>query len=456
MNNKYIIFAIILFIILLIIYKLFSSKPKPIKISLVKSKDNAIKKLPLDTQSDISLAKTAGHLREVEVATDLLNEVDDPELRALLLKSQVKQTKLANNSAISTVKIDKKSILKSKLDTKVAAKIVNKFPDIPKKQITGAINVAKKLAIINPKKVKSILKLTKKIKKGNVVSKEPYIKIKNASMNIANKLANINPKLTKYAMKMAKNVNKKVKLFKPKVFKSEVTDTKNIAKTIADPQAALNEVVNKNLPVSKTIGLKKAVWPEGKPLPSLPKGIKNPNEFIKGPDGQRLIDPKTGQPITKKDAAKAFVAAHPDQVAKFKTAATKKVVSVAVAGLAKKVVGAALMPKGGFNPKKMAAGLLFLIPGFRKIFNKIFPAPVGPFLEQNMQLLYGAAVVLMSPVTIPVTLPPFLVQVMIALAIYLIMKNLQKIKDGLKKAGKAVGKAFKSVGKKIGKAFKKF
>ena len=450
MNYKYIIFAIILFIILLIIFKLFKSKPK--KVSLAKKKNTAVKKLPLDTQADISLAKTAVHLREVEVADNLLNEVDDPELRALLLKSQGKQTKLANKSAISTVKIEKKSILKSKLDTKAKAKIVNKFPDIPKKELISAIKVSEKLTKLNPKKANSVINMSNDVKEGNTVCKQPFLKINKASLNLANRLANINPSLAKYAIKMSKNVNKRVALFKPKVFKSEVIDAKNSAKTIADPQAALNDIVNKNLPVSVTLGLNKAVWPADKPLPSLPKGIKNPNEIILDKDGKEVVDPKTGKPVTRKDAAKAFVASHPDQVAKFKTAATKAVVSKVVTGLAQKVVGAALMPKGGFNPKKMAAGLIFLIPGFRKIFMKVFPAPVGPFLEENIQLLYSAVVVLMSPATMLVTLPPFLVQVMIALAIYLIMKNLQKIKDGLKKAGKAVGKAFK----KVGKFFKKF
>ena len=451
MNNKYIIFAIILFIILFIIYKLFKSKPKSKKVSLVKTKNNAIKKLPISTQADISLAKTAVHLREADVANNLLNEVDDPELRALLLKSQDKQTKLANKSAISTVKIEKKSMLKTKLDTKSVAKIVDKFPNISKKQIIGAVKVAKKLTLLNPKKLKSILKITKDVKKGNVVGKQPFVKINKASLNLANRLANINPSVAKYAIKMSKNVNKKVALFKPKVFKSETTDTKNSARSIADPQAALNDIVSSSLPVSKTLGLNKAVWPADKPLPSLPKGIKNPNEVILDKDGKEVVDPKTGKPVTRKDAAKAFVAAHPDQVSKFKKAATKVVVSKAVGALAQKLVGAALMPKGGFNPKKMAASLIFLIPGFEKIFMKIFPAPVGPFLKENIQLLYSAVVVLMSPATIPVTIGPFLVQVMIALAIYLIMKNLQKIKDGLKKAGKAVGKAFK----KFGKAFKK-
>ena len=475
MNKKYIIFIVILFIVLFIIYKLFKSKQKPKKIPLVKAKANAIKKLPLNTQSDIDLAKTAVHLREVDVATNLLDEVEDPELRALLLKSQVKQTKLANNSAIRTVKNDKKSILKSKLENKATIKIANKFPNIPKNEILGALKVANKITTLSPKVAKSIIKTVKKVAVPKIggkfinkvitpknlatvfipgvaqarVAKAVFNKLKNvkvinkATKKVVGKIAKLNPVAFNQAIKISQGIDKKIKLFKPKVVKAEVTAAKTIAKNIVNPQGRLNELVNKNLPLSKVLGLKKSVWPAGKPLPKLPAGIKNPMEFVKGPDGQRLINPKTGQPVTKAEAAKSFIAAHPDQVAKLKQAATKKVVATATTMLAKKVVGAALMPKGGFSPGKMAAGLLFLIPGFRSLFNKIFPAPVGPFLEQNMQLLYGAGVVICSPVTIPLTLPPFLVQVMIALAIYVIMKNLQKIKDGLKNAGKAIGKAFK-------------
>jgi len=471
MNYKYIIFAIILFIILLIIYKLVSSKPKKItkKITIAKSKNDAIKKLPLDTQSDISLAKTAVHLEEVEVAKNLLNEVDDPELRALLLKSQDKQTKLANNSAINTVKTEKKSIFKSKLDDKAVKTISKKFPNIPKKEILGSLNVAAKITKLAPKTTNAILKTVKKVTKPKIktllvpgvaqasVAEAVFNKLKKvkvinkATKKSISKIANLNPKAFNQVINITKTINKKVNLFKPKVFKSETRNAINIAKTISDPRATFYKLLNKNIPVSKTLGLKKSRWPVGKPLPSVPKGIENPNEFIKDPDGQILIDPETGQPITKKDAVKSFAAAHPDQVAKFKTAATKKVVSMAVAGLAKKVVGAALMPKGGFNPKKMAAGLIFLIPGFRKIFMKVFPAPVGPFLEENVQLLYSAVVVLMSPATMPVTLPPFLVQVMIALSIYLIMKNLQKIKDAAKKVGKAVARGATVAGKAVGR-----
>jgi hypothetical protein len=239
---------------------------------------------------------------------------------------------------------------------------------MPKKAISGALTVANKIIKLSPKTANTILKTIKKVTKPKIstsrfpvapVPKAVFNKLKKvkvinkATKKSISKIANLNPKAFNQVIKLTKNINKKVNLFKPKVFKSETTNAKNIAKTISDPRATLNNLLNKNLPVSKRFGLKKSRWPVGKPLPSLPKGIKNPNEFIKGPDGQRLIDPKTRQPITKKDAVKSFITAYPTQAAKLKTAATKKVVSVAVAGLAKKVVGAALMPQGGFNPKKI-------------------------------------------------------------------------------------------------------
>ena len=127
-------------------------------------------------------------------------------------------------------------------------------------------------------------------------------------------------------------------------------------------------------------------------------------------------------------------------------AVQNKVLATGVSKSVQAAIGVKNMPKKGFNPKKMAAEIivkqLFKIPGVEKVFDLIFPAPVGPFLKQNIFLLYQAIAICLAPAAIPVALPPFLVQVGIAIAVYEIQMHLDDIKKGISRTGKDIVKGF--------------
>jgi hypothetical protein len=82
------------------------------------------------------------------------------------------------------------------------------------------------------------------------------------------------------------------------------------------------------------------------------------------------------------------------------------------------------------------------VPGSEKIFDEIFPAPLGPFLKQAPYLLIQAIFILVQPLTWPVALPPFLAEVGVEIAIQQIMEHSGKIAKAFEDFGNGVAMAY--------------